>query len=199
MSLYSPQGFIFIHNRKTGGTTMRNLLLGPLVRYLTIPHESAEGVRKYMHDLRADGQWSLAFKFAFIRSPYTWVESMRRHAIAQEDHPLREYAQGEVLEWPEHLAQACQDRLITTDGRILFQRDMVLGPKGEHILDRLCRFENYADEVRFVLDHLGLEDPQILPRVGMHNVPEIEPAGAYARAIAKHFAGDFEALNYKRS
>lgn len=199
MSLYSPQGFIFIHNRKTGGTTMRNLLMGPLVRYLTIPHDPSESVRKYMLSLRAEGHWNLAFKFAFVRSPYTWVESMRRHAVAQEDHPLREDAMGDVLAWPERLAEACQDKLLTTDGRILFQRHMVLGLKGEHILDRICRFENYADEVRFVLDHLGLEEPPILPHVGVHNVREIEPSGAYARAIAKHFAEDFEALEYQRS
>lgn len=197
MSLYSPSGFIFIHNRKTGGTTMRGLLLGPLVRYLTIPHESAEGVRKYMRDLRAEGQWMLSFKFAFIRSPYTWVESMRRHAVAQVDHPLRDDAMGEPLDWPAKLAQACRDRLITTDGRLLFQRDMVLGPSGEQILNRLCRFENYNDEVKWILDHLGIEHPGYLERTGEHGVPEIEPAGSYAQAIAEHFAEDFEALNYE--
>lgn len=175
---------------------MRNLLLGPLVRYLTIPHEPAEGVRKYMQSQHAEGHWNLSFKFAFVRNPYTWVESMRRHAVAQVDHPLREYALGSAVEWPGHLAQACADKLPTTDGKILFQREMVMGPNGKQILDRLCRFENYADEVRFVLDHLGMEVPGMLPRVGVHGVQEVEPSGAYARAIAEHFSEDFKALNY---
>lgn len=175
---------------------MRNLLVGPLVRYLTTPHESAGGILGHMRSIGAEGVWNLAFRFAFVRSPYTWVESMRRHAIAQLDHPLRIAASAEVTEWPRLLAAACWDELPTTDGRLMFQRHMVLGYGGEMILDRLCRYENYRDEVAWLLDHLGIPHPDTLPMAGMTDVPTVEPAGEYARAIAEHFAGDFKALNY---
>lgn len=196
MSLYSPQGFIFIHNRKTGGTSLRNLLTGPLVRYLTIPHESAHGTLRHMRGIGAEGVWNLAFKFAFVRNPYTWVESMRRHAIAQRDHPLRIAALGDVLEWPRTLADACWAEQPTTDGALLFQRDMVLGERDCMILDRLCRYENYHDEVAWLLDNLGIGHPGILPTVGITKVPTVEPSGSYAKAIAEHFAEDFKALSY---
>lgn len=195
MSLYSPQGWIFIHVRKTGGTTVRNLLLGPLVRYLTTPHDMAYYVRRHMAEREALGLWNMAFKFAFVRDPYTWVESMRRHAIAQEDHPLRADAYN-ISEWPARLAQACENREQTTDGTFCFQSEMVMD-RGTLIVDRLCRFENYHDEVRWLGNHLGIDIPERLPHEGLHDVPQAPIDGQYRLDIAKYFSDDFKALGYE--
>ena len=195
MSLYSPRGFIFIHTRKTGGTSLRNMLLSPLTRYLIGPHSTAIETRDHMSSLGGWGMWNLAFKFAFVRNPYTWVESMRRHALVQEDHVLHSEAHW-IKSWPDRLAKACRDHEATTDGTLCFQHEMVM-EGGEPIVDRLCCFENYADEVRWILDHLGIEQPELLPHVGKHGIEPIEIEGQYRAAIADNFARDFELLKYE--
>lgn len=176
---------------------MRNMILGPLVRYLGSPHDSAASVRHRMIDQKAEGIWNMAFKFAFIRNPYTWVESMRRHAIAQEDHPLHQKAQGPIEDWPEVLYVACRDQIETTDGKLMFQRDMVLDLRGKSLLDRLCRFENYADEVKYITELLGIQQQEI-PHVGLTDVPTAEIGGEYRAMIATYFYHDFIALNYEQ-
>lgn len=195
MSLYSPKGYLFVHNCKAGGTTVRNLLQGPLVRYLTVPHDPAIRVRNYMRNIGAEGQWNLAFKFGFVRDPYAWVESYRRHCVAQKDHPLN-WVANEPASFPYWLARACERMVPTDNGPICFQRDMVLGQDGEQILDRICRFENYEGEVRWLCEHLGIECPEILPQTGINEVPSAEVIGAYKNAIIEHFIGDFTALGY---
>lgn len=197
MSLYSPEGWLFIHVRKTGGTTLRNLLLAPLVRYLTTPHDTATSVRDHMGKLGAEGHWNLAFKFAFVRDPYTWVESMRRHAIKQEDHPLNIDA-NDVEAWPKRLEQACEAHEPTTDGILCHQSEMVTDENGNVIVDRICRFENYAPEVSWLCKHLGLNMPYPLPKTGLHDSYTEPITGEYRESIARHFGVEFDLLGYKK-
>lgn len=196
MSLYSPKGYLFVHNPKAGGTTVRNLLEGPLVRYLTVPHDPAIRIQRHMKNIGAEGQWNLAFKFAFVRNPYSWVESYRRHCVGQKDHPLNWIAE-QPEGFPYWLARACDRMVDTPNGPICFQRDMVLGPNGEDLLDRVCRFENYEGEVRWLCEHLGIECPEVLPQTGVNDVPSVEVSGKYKDAIIEHFIGDFTAFNYE--
>lgn len=198
MSLYSPSGYLFIHNPKTGGTTARNLLAGPLVRYLTKPHARAIDVMRWMKDRGAEGHWHLAYKASFIRNPYTWVESMRRHCAADNTHPLHPFAIERFDSWPYWLSNACYKRIDTPQGAICYQRDMVLGLDGEPILNHLARFENYVDEMKSILATIGLPVPNELPNTGLNPEPERVIDGEYRKAIAEYFAQDFELLNYEK-
>jgi chondroitin 4-sulfotransferase 11 len=197
MSLYSPEGWLFIHVRKTGGTTLRNLLFAPLVRYLTIPHDPAYMVKDHLFKMDAIGHWNIAFKFAFVRDPYTWVESMRRHCIAQQDHPLN-LAANDVEAWPERLAQACETHEPTTDGILCFQSEMVTDHRGNTLVDRLCRFENYPAEIEWLSKHLGFHMPRNIPTTGAHSVPMEPVIGQYRESIAHFFSDDFNALGYQK-
>lgn len=190
MSFHSPSGnWVFIHVPKTGGSSIRDMLRDafPDADYLSLAHDGPEEVRAVMGEAR----WSEAFKFAFVRNPYTWVESMRRYALRQPGSRLYDFAgEDNAVGFVEELYRACDDEYLTPNGRLRFQRRLVEG------LDAVFRFETFPASVGLLSYAIKADLP--IQHKNRNGQPAIPIRGEYRAAIARWFRADFEKLQYPR-
>lgn len=194
MSLYSPsKNFLFTHVPKTGGTSMHRWLTAsiPDAAYLTYEHPQDAGCHLYcMGSKRIMGKaWDSAWKFAFVRNPYTWVESLRRYALRRPEGARYVTASGDPVKWVEDLHERCAIREHTPNGPVMFQHEWVEG------CDNVFRFEDLADRVGYIAHELGI-DADTFPHENFNGEPEQPIEGAYREAIAHYFKEDFKVLEY---
>lgn len=196
MSLYSPsKNFLFTHVPKTGGTSMHRWLTAniPDAEYLTYEHKGDAGCHLYcMGSFRIMGaeKWRDAWKFAFVRSPYTWVESLRRYALLRPEGARYAKASDNLVSWVEDLYERCTAMEHTPNGPMMLQHLWV------HGCDSVFRFEDLADRVGYIAHELGI-DAAAFPHANFNGQPEQPIDGEYREAIAHYFKEDFEALGYE--
>ena len=84
------RNYIFIHIHKTGGKSIRALLGNP--EDWGGLHVEACQVKKFLDESGKGRQWKHAFKFAFVRNPYTWLESLYDYIRSSKQHPDHKFA-----------------------------------------------------------------------------------------------------------
>jgi len=111
--------FIFVHNCKVAGNSIKNAL-GP---YATAPPRFAGWIRRkldrvglkeipnYTHHLKAKeikerepSRWDQYFTFGFVRNPWSWQVSLYAYMLESESHRQHELIQSmdgfeEYIEW----------------------------------------------------------------------------------------------------
>ena len=182
MSFYSKEGrFSFIHTPKTGGSSIRDMLSAawPDATYIAPCHTEAAKVRAMV----PDG----TFLFGFVRNPYEWVESLRRYVSLMPGSVLYEYIQDPV-EFTSELWAACSIGVMTENGPILFQREVVAG------CDKVYRFEDMEGAATDIGERLGRIMP--LEHKNANGAESIDVEGEYRECISSLFAKDFRAFNY---
>ena len=100
MSFYSEEGnFAFIHNPKTGGSSIRDMLQEAFddAGYVAPCHTPASEVRKLVGRDEVPDVWL----FGFVRDPYAWVESIRRYTAQMPDSMLSPWVDARYFKYWE--------------------------------------------------------------------------------------------------
>lgn len=189
MSYYLPGEYLFTHIPKTGGTSIRNWIGTEDSWYLMQPHSSAHEVRGYMVSHGMERQWDEVFKFAFVRNPYDWVESLRRFAEVTLDHPLHEAASWDPSEFVEH-AFGWDRYKPMPEGGMIPQTEMFTSGF------QIYRFEKYDEACRDLSRQLQIEGAPL--HENYNPEPAIPVEGAYREAIADLLTYDFHKLGYPK-
>lgn len=197
MSLYSPsKNFLFTHTPKTAGTSMHRWITAnvPDAAYLTYEHPNDAGCHLSCLDageIMDYDAWDWAWKFGFVRNPYTWVEAIRRYSLLRPEGANYRYAVGDPVEWADRLHRMCIAKRHTSNGPVLFQRQYVAR------CNRVYKFEDLGGAVKDIAARLDL-DAETFPHVNFNGHPEVEITGEYRDAIATLFEEDFEVLGYEK-
>ncbi|WP_457936499.1 sulfotransferase family 2 domain-containing protein [Mesorhizobium sp. 10J20-29] len=191
MLISTEKNFIFIHVAKTGGQSLRAVLKPycsrprggqwrRLIGHLPIRednharigmHSTARWIRlKIPRDL-FDG----AFKFAFVRNPYDLAVSRYAFLRKKETHGRHRMTQR----------QSFGDFLRSEKWRSLLragdQTAMLFDSRGELLVDKVYRFENFAE----AYDELML-------RLEIDNAPPLPHRNASARKDYRSYYGPAE-------
>lgn len=120
---------------------LRLLAFSRKLRYFN--HISANEVRRYI----GEEIWNSYYKFCFERNPWDRVASLYFFVHRTEPRPaiLKFIESGRPL-----ILKKRGSGLYTIDGKIA--------------VDKVCRYENIADELEQVRNRLGIPEPLVLPR-----------------------------------
>ena len=152
--------------------------------------------RKLVQALSA-GQWENSFKFAFVRNPYTWMQSWYRYRQRDElkdpEHQFNDRYTGNMSF--NEFVQVFHTREI-----MLKQSSFVTDLGGRLLVDFVGRYERLQADFDLVCERLGLPG-RTLPRVNASGAAS-EVGERLDRAsldiINDYFAPDFELFGYER-
>lgn len=209
MLLSLSKNFLFVHNSKTGGGSVK-LILRPhairpektqyrrLLSHIPIgenpwkatlrPHATANWARIKL----GDKLFSRLYKFAFVRNPFDSMVS--RYEYIRQTAKHHRYRTVSDLSFSKFVDWQCNGILK----RKMDQCRFVLSFSGELLVDDIYKFESIDDEVPRLCKKLGLEPPEILPH---HHRTERRPFQDYytrqdREAVARAFARDLEYFKY---
>lgn len=212
MIVSHARGFIFLKTRKTAGTSVEIALskvCGPedIITMISPEDEQLRAAaggrgpqnfqapplprRAFNHmsarlarDVVGTRVWRSYYKFAIERNPWDAVVSLYYWKYKDRE-TLPDFEQYVAEEWIEQLAN--NQRMYRIRGRLA--------------VDRVLRYENLADELGEVWEHLGLPGTPDLP----HAKGQARPAGHYRdlytdasrERVRQVFAGVIETFGYE--
>ena len=199
--------FIFIHVYKTGGTSIRTVLM-PYTdeiterqrminrvfdkaigwKPITAPDTlmwSHAGVNEYRALLGAE--YDGYFSFGFVRNPFDWLVSIYEYVRQSPRHHL--YPLARHVDFAAFVGSG-----VSETQRL--QKDFLYTPAGQLGVDRLGRFESLEADFAQIARTLEITAP--LPHLNKANR---NPLGHYytdalRRQVAESLAPDFEAFGY---
>jgi len=159
--------FLFIHNYKVAGTSIREALgkyssrpyekihyqalkkLGLIPSYNTFKtHEAIQEVKNKMPSYLFNG----LFKFGFVRNPWDWQVSLYHFAQQKETH--HQHSLISTMSFEEYIEWRINDDLH-------FQKDFFVDQNGEVIMDFIGKMESINSDFEYVTKSLGISE--ILP------------------------------------
>jgi hypothetical protein len=199
--------FIFIHNCKTGGTSVRaalrrfepfpirfyKSLLPRLNRFYEIRHPAARAHSSCKDWLEwlGEEEYQKYYKFAFCRNPYSLNVSLFFY--------IRSYPQHHLYKAVAKLSFESFCRWRVRRGPIL-QKDMVTDNGGRVIADFIGRYESLERDFSDVLRQLDIRSTK-LPRLNdsPHDDYRVYYSDECASLIRDAYAEDFTFFNYDQS
>ncbi len=219
MLISHARKFIFIHNQKSGGTTVESILQEqiPSLETLGMRHNFAiDGVREFQ-------QRDSYFKFIFVRNPWdrlvswfsmidearkvTWLASRR----SERARVLYHYSKTLWLwKYVHKHGRTFGDFILQCSGVIgselqgglspisFNQLDYMTDEKGNSLVDFIGRFENFQEDLRKIGSkiNLDLEDIPVI-NVSKHKHYSEYYTPETRDAVAKMYQRDIEYFNYK--
>ena len=189
MFVHKSYKFIFIHNPKAAGTSIRNSFNPQGYQILnrgkdTFPHSPASIVKKRV----GDEIWNEYFKLAFVRNPYDRCISFYfYHKSPQYKFRIGiKEAKKPYKEW-----------LIK---QLSSQQNMVAIPQSTYInrpLDFIGRYENLENDYQYFIKKIGGEKQ--LPHYNKsidHESWEHYYDDELKEIVSKHFKDDFDLFGY---
>jgi chondroitin 4-sulfotransferase 11 len=204
---------IFIHIPKTGGETVISLFNDYDDE---VPkHATAAQVRDYL----GESKWNEYFKFSFVRNPYSMALSMYSHLrkpLYERRKIFNKYGTTtlnpvnackvacsnsfnqycrEVFEHKQ--VQIEQQREMWPVNHFLAQKSWISSEDGHVIVDFVGRFENYHDDLKFVLSKLNQNQLKFLHK----NKSKHKHYSKYydknsMKLVARHYYEDLQYFNY---
>jgi chondroitin 4-sulfotransferase 11 len=195
MIVSRPRRVLFVHVHRTGGSSLRTLLLQrlPGATRLGNQHSSITEAKGLLgEDL--DGY----FKFAFVRNPWERIVSWWM-LLRQGPRPVGSTATA-VAETLEAYLLACRDA-AARGGPLPFpaeQMALLAETHGPVLVDELGRYESYEKDARRIFERLGLDLGE-LPRAGAtrhdHYATYYNEDGR--RLVAELYPRDIRELGYE--
>ena len=219
MLISRTRKFIFIHNQKTGGTTIEIILKEQ------IPDVKLFGSR---HNFAVDGigaidQWPSYFKFIFVRNPWdrlvswysmfdearkvTWLASKKN----ERNRVLYHYSKTLWLwKYVHKYGKTFDDFILNCTGVIgsklkgglsplsFNQLDYLSDEKGNTLVDFIGRFENFQEDFHKIGSKIGID----LSKIPIINSSKHEHYSEYytpetRAAVAEIYQRDIEYFNYR--
>lgn len=177
---------IFIHIPRTGGTSIRSMFDFPLVG-----HQCFASVLK---SKMTDEAWNSYFKFTVVRNPwdravstYFYLKNIPNGTVLLPDESFHDWM---LRTYTRNTSYAAGD----------FYSKWFRDAGGNIIVDKICRYENYANDIREIADNFALIGPSDpLPHFNKH---EREHYSTYhdddtKDVVAKLYAKDIEFFGYE--
>lgn len=171
--------FFFIHNVRTGGSSVEKALAPYLPWYLRSPvlrrgwarapsqrplgWERVFFVRKghvtaaELKHLVPPEVFAGYFKFGFVRNPWDWHVSLYHYILRQPGHRQHHLIRS-FVGFPEYVRWK-------TEMDLELQKRFFYDARGRCLVDYIGRFETLADDMAAVARKLGLGDGLALPRI----------------------------------
>jgi|TARA_B100000035_G_C20993090_1_gene551156 hypothetical protein len=195
--------FVFVHNPKSAGTSIRNSFnnegYGILTRTKLFPHNPASVV----HQSCGDKTWNEYFKFGFVRNPYDRCVSFYFfHRSDQYSHHVgKQEAQKPFDEW---LKQKLSSKLVfdntKKNNKFIGFGNFVQVPQSVYLdepLDFIGRYETLEKDYQYVVDKLGVK--KTLPHYNKsvdHESWEHYYTDELKELVYNHFKEDFDNFGY---
>lgn len=203
MLLSDSHKFIFIHNYKVAGTSIRKALrpyetpanqrlgwpkrqlarLGLVSAPTCADHAKATEVRDAFPE-----RWQRYFTFGFVRNPWAWQVSLYFYMLQNEDHWFYDEVTSmdgfeEYIEWRVRNGRALQSSFFCKDN-------------GEIIVDFIGRLENIRTDFQRIAEQIGVEAS--LPQKNESSHGDYRDYyDDHARSlVATHFAEDIDRFGY---
>ncbi|MCH2214320.1 MAG: sulfotransferase family protein [Flavobacteriales bacterium] len=158
------KNFLFIHNYKVAGTSIRDVLK----KYSYRPHEKFHyqvfrrlGIIPSYHTFRSHGPilevknrmpsilFNRLFKFGFVRNPWDWQVSLYHFAQQTENHHQHELISQ--MNFEEYIQWRVNEDLH-------LQKDFFTDEKGEIIMDFIGKMESLEEDFSFVARTIGMDE-----------------------------------------
>lgn len=185
--------FLFVAVPKTGTSSVEALLE-------TRADEELSGrwnkhvLAMKLRDELSPAIWDGAYKFAFVREPYSWMQSWYRYrqrdALKNPAHPHHHRYTG-AMSFDQFVAGFREGELM------LRQCDFLTSNTGELLVDYVGRYEHLAQDFSFVRERLGITQMELpLRNQSPGSDSGIAMSGDSRRIIREYFARDFELFGY---
>ena len=206
MLISHSKKFIFIHNYKVAGTSIRQSLLDSgdfnwksknpikLLSYATgrypmffsnsLPaHSSAYEIKKHL------GKWySRYYSFAFVRNPWDWQVSLYKFMLRDKSHHQHELIAG---------MNSFDDYILKVQNEQWFQKDFICDNDANVIVDFIRRLENLQSDYNKICDIIGIKRREIPHLNKSKSQSYREYYFPFSRnLIAKHFKKDIDFFGY---
>lgn len=156
--------FLFIHNYRTGGTSIRNILKPYFSLELVDYHCSLQQLTHfYQHySFEEKQQFSETFKFAFIRNPYEWLFSLYNYMRFFEGHPMNEAVKDKSFsEFPSWFIYK-QLKCNNPSAMHFTQKEFLCDESGKPCVDYIGRFESFETDIQNVCQKLSIDCSNVL-------------------------------------
>lgn len=194
--------FIFIHNYKVAGTSIREAL-----QHLTIPpdesyknwlfqkigllpasnrfpdHITAEQLRQKL----PPKMFNNYFKFCFVRNPWDWQVSLYHYAIHEEGHHQQEMTRNMTFE--EYLYWRVKD-----DKHL--QREFMYDSNGNCLVDYIGKLENIVEDFNAICQKIGVDIKLPHSNKSPHKKYREYYTETTRALVEEHFKEDIETFDY---
>jgi hypothetical protein len=195
--------FIFIHNYKVAGTSVREAL-----QVYTIPPKESypNWIMQKLHVLPQSSDFpdhisapqlkaELApkyfdkyYKFSFVRNPWDWQVSLYHYARQQKDHHQHEATMkmsfDEYIHW-------------RVNHEIRLQKNFMYDAQGNCLADYIGKMEHIESSFKHITKHIGID--AVLPHSNKSSHKHYQDyyTPETRELIAVHFKEDIELFDYK--
>jgi len=205
MIISHTKKFIFIHNYKVAGTSIRKVLneysyhkniSNRLKSYLGIyPKIYSDDFSGHIktYDLKKQLPENIFydyFKFGFVRNPWDWQVSLYEYALKNKNHYQHKLI-SEFKNFEEYIYWR-----IEKDKH--YQKDFFYSPDGTLLVNFIGRYENLQEDFKFVCNKLGIQK-SFLPHLNKSSNKNyrLYYSTALEKVIEKAFYDDIKLFNYK--
>lgn len=194
---------VFVHIQKTGGSSVRKILVPRLLDYEELG---------FKHDLskwhyQELPEWNDCYKFCFVRNPWdrlvSWYSMIiqNRELLKQSRNKLWEYVIAESTNF-EEFVRKCTGEIHDFDGTKSFaynQIDYITDENGKILVDFVGRYENFNGDMRHIACALGIEDAVVPAHENRskHNHYSSYYSEELKAIVADRYARDIEFFGYE--
>ena len=197
--------FIFIHNYKVAGTSIRNALhkyeskhfyyTDRVIQRLKLDKYSffqifASHVKAKILQERLSGSiFDKFFKFGFVRNPWDWQVSLYNYMLKEQRHHQHNLIES-LNNFEEYL-----DWRVKHDKQL--QKDFFYDSQGKMLVDFVGKFENLTNDFNTICNILDLKDVY-LPHLNISSNKkwtEFYTLKTF-NIVKRHFKEDIDGFNY---
>lgn len=195
--------FIFIHNYKVAGTSVREALqvytIPPKESYLNwigqkmhllpqssdfIDHISAPALKQQLAPKYFDNY----FKFSFVRNPWDWQVSLYHYARQQKDHHQHEATMKMSFEEYIYWRVNHEKRL---------QKSFMYDAQGNCLVDYIGKLETIEEDFKKITSKIGIGATLPHSNKSKHKPYQDYYTPATQQLVAEHFAEDIKLFGYE--
>lgn len=190
---------IFLHNPKTGGTTIEQLLdiiasrnhfysTSRTINKVEPQHLTYNLLKKALPEVKFNSY----FKFTFVRNPWdrlvsTYHFDTRGFKRFEDfidfiDQLYHKYNDETIFQFPEFIRYRCSH---------LFRQCLFTGPGVE-----VYRFENFENDIKQILKHLGIDKTIPKFNASVHQHYSKYYTERTRNIVARIYSGDIQRFNY---
>lgn len=194
--------FIFVHNYKVAGTSIREALqvytIPPHETYVNwllqktplLPQSSDFADHVSAPELKAKlpGRiWDNYFKFSFTRNPWDWQVSLYHYARQQKDH--HQHEQTLAMSFDEYI-----DWRVNHEVRL--QKDFMYDAQGNCLVDYIGKMETIEEDFAKICQRIGIQAELPHSNKSKHKAYQEYYNDHTRNLVATHFKEDIELFNY---